>query len=65
MKKYNINLGDQYKIKESGKILIVRSKDKNKDFFVHYYDNSKPDLKLKEEHINHYLNFGSWIKVKI
>lgn len=65
MKNSQIKIGDQFKIRESGKVLLVQALDKNKNFKVHYYDNSSPDLILDELQINRYLNFESWIKIKI
>jgi hypothetical protein len=67
MRQIPINVGQQFIIKESGKVLLVIDRNQEKDpvFRVRYYDGSKEDLKLSESQIQKHLNFGSWIKTKI
>lgn len=65
MKQIHVNIGDQYQVKEDGRYLINQGKDKNKNFVVRYYDDSKEPLRLTEEQIKYNLNWNIWIKTKI
>jgi hypothetical protein len=60
-----VQVGNQYAIKESGKILLITGRNKEKDpvFTVKYEDKSKGDLLLSESQIKKHIGFGSWIKI--
>lgn len=59
-----ITVGSEFEIKESGRILLVTARNKEKDpvFTIRYTDRSKNDLHLSESQIKRLLSFGSWIK---
>jgi hypothetical protein len=59
-----ISIGSEFEIKESGRILLVTARNKEKDpvFTVKYVDKSKQDLHLSESQIKRLVSFGSWIK---
>lgn len=58
-----MNVNDRFKIKESGKTLILSNRNKDKDpvFTVKYEDRSKADLLLSESQIKRLVDFKSWI----